>query len=233
MNRLVIERTKTGVLGFDKLLGGGIPRGNLVVLAGDPGSGKTIFSIQFLYEGIMQFKEPGIFISLEESPDTIIKTAALFGWDLNPLIEKGLLKIYTIELYDFDKLKNTIEDLISSIEAKRLVLDPGVIFRLFFERELEARKRILSLGKLIKKLNCTTVITNEIALDQQQSLFGLEEYVADGVILLFHTRLGNKYVRSIGILKMRGTDITEKIHSVQITKNGINISSGRPIFEEL
>ncbi|MDO8627506.1 MAG: gas vesicle protein GvpD [Candidatus Diapherotrites archaeon] len=233
MKRPLIERTKTAIPGLDKLFNGGIPKGNLVVLAGDPGSGKTIFSIQFLYNGITKFNEPGIYISLEETADNIIKTGNLFGWNLEKQINDGMLKIYTIELYDFDKLKNTIEDLITTLGAKRIVIDPGVVFRLFFEREIEARKRILSLGIMLKKMGCTSIITNEISLDKQQSLFGLEEYVADGVILLFHTRLASKYVRSIGILKMRGTEITEKIHPVKIASEGIVVQGPKNLFEDL
>ena len=141
--------------------------------------------------------------------------------------------IITIELYDFDKLRNTIEDAINAIKAKRIVIDPGVIFKLYFERELDARKRILSLGRMLKKSGCTAIITNEIALNKKTSLFGLEEYVADGVILLYHTMLEDHFVRSIGVVKMRGTKISEKLHPIEITSEGLKVLSKQELFEEV
>ena len=87
-----IERVKSGIPGFDKLVDGGIPRSNLVVLSGDPGSGKTIFSIEFLYKGAKEMDEPGVFVSLEESKEDIIQTASICGWDLQELIKKKMLE---------------------------------------------------------------------------------------------------------------------------------------------
>ncbi|MDP2974373.1 MAG: ATPase domain-containing protein, partial [Candidatus Diapherotrites archaeon] len=158
------ERTKTGVPGLDDILYGGIPRNNLVVISGDPGSGKTCLCLEFLYYGAVKYGEAGVYVSLEESEGEIIGFAELFGWDVKGLIEQKLLSIVTVELYDFDKLKNTIEDEIARLQAKRLVIDPGVVFRLYFDRELDARKRILSLGRMLKRIGCTAVITNEISL---------------------------------------------------------------------
>jgi len=225
-------RTKTGIPGLDELIDGGIPRGHLVVLAGDPGSGKTCFCMEFIYNGCTKYDEPGIYISLEESAEEIISNAADFGWDFQKLVDEGKLVVETVELYDFEKLKTLIEDSIATVKAGRLIIDPGVIFRLYFERELEARKRIVALGKMLKKIDCTTIITNEISLDKQKSLFGLEEYVADGVILLYHSKIENRFVRSLGVLKMRGTKISEKLHPVVITGDGVKVLPKQELFEE-
>ena len=227
------KRTKTGVPGMDEILFGGIPEGNLVVVSGDPGSGKTCLVLEYLYNGVIKYNEPGVYISLEESAEEIVNFAELFDWDIRTLVEKRLISIITVELYDFDKLKNTIEDEISRIGARRLVIDPGVVFRLYFERELDARKRILSLGRMLKRIGCTAIITNEISLDKASSLFGLEEYVADGVILLYHTKLEDRFIRSVGVLKMRGTKISEKLHPIRITKEGIKILAKQELFEEV
>ena len=226
-------RTKTGVPGLDELTNGGIPQNNLVVLSGDPGSGKTCLALEFLYNGVIKYNEPGVYISLEESVEEIIGFAALFDWDFKTLVDKRLLSIVTVELYDFDKLKNTIEDEVSRIGAKRLVIDPGVVFRLYFDRELDARKRILSLGRMLKRIGCTALVTNEIDLEKSSSLFGLEEYVADGVILLYHTKLEDRFIRSVGILKMRGTKISEKLHPLRISRDGIKVLSKQELFEDV
>lgn len=225
----VVERTPTEVTGLDELIEGGIPKGNLAVLTGDPGAAKTIFCLQYLYHGVVKHGEVGIFISLEEKPEELISTAAIFGWDLKPLITSGKLVIQTVELYDFDKLKDSIEDLVTKHRATRMVIDPGVIFHLYFEKELDARKRILSLGKMLKKLNVTTIITNENST-QHEGLYGLEEYVADGVILLYHTRVENRFVRSLGILKMRNTKIADKLRPVRITTTGMEVLPKEELF---
>lgn len=224
-------RTKTGIPGLDELCNGGIPSSNLVVVSGDPGSGKTVFCIEFLHHGVVQFNEPGVYISMEESESELVKIASYFGWDLKKDIDSKLLQIISVELYDFDKLRNTIEDAVEHVKAKRLVIDPGVIFRLFFEKELDARKKILALGQMLKKIGCTTIITNEITLGESTSLFGLEEYVADGVILLYHSKLEDRFIRSVGVLKMRGTKISEKLHPLRIDKNGLTVLAGQEMFE--
>jgi KaiC/GvpD/RAD55 family RecA-like ATPase len=231
--KYVVPRTKSGIPGLDEMMGGGFPTGNLVVLSGDPGSGKTVFCWQYIYDGIKKYGENGVYISLEETEDAILEGALEFGWDLKELVDAGKLKIVTVELYDFERLKSMIEDTIRSIKAKRVVIDPGVIFKLFFERELDARKRIVSLGKMLKKIGCTSIITNEIALDKMSSLYGLEEYVADGVILLYHTKHKNKFIRSIGVLKMRNTSIAEQLKPIQIGENGLKVLSKGELFSEV
>ncbi|MCR4368720.1 MAG: hypothetical protein NUV67_02325, partial [archaeon] len=148
-----IERVKSGVPGLDEMMDGGIPAGNLVVLSGDPGSGKTLLCWQFLFTGITKFNENAIYVALEESEEAIYEGAMEFGWDFKKLVNQGKLKIVTVELYDFERLKAAIEDNVKAIGAKRVVIDPGVIFRLFFDRELDARKRIVSLGKMLRQID--------------------------------------------------------------------------------
>ena len=228
-----IARIRSGIEGLDEMMNGGIPQGNLVVLSGDPGSGKTVLCWEFIYEGIVKYNENAVYVSLEETEDTIYQGALEFGWDLKKLVDSGKLVVITIELYDFERLKAAIEDNVKAISAKRVVIDPGVIFRLFFDRELDARKRIVSLGKMLKAIGTTTIITNEISLDKITSLYGLEEYVADGVILLYHTKMKNRFIRSIAVLKMRNTEITEKLKPVKITGTGLKVLSKSEIFSEV
>ncbi len=225
------EKAKTGIDGFDDMTNGGIPKGSIVVLSGSPGSGKTIFCLQFIYNGLMKFNENCILVLLEESKEDVLETATKFGWDLKKFIENKKLVILSITLYDFEVLKNNIEDAIRSINASRLVIDPGVIFKLFFEKELEARKNIVALGRIIKKYNCTTLITSEMSLETNASLYGLEEYVADGVVLMYHSRVKNKFVRSLAIVKMRNTKISEQLKPLSITTDGIKVHIDSELFQ--
>jgi len=227
---LDLDRVKTGVPGLDSIISGGVPKDNLVVISGDPGSGKTILCMEFIYQGANKFGENGVFVSLEESKDDILKLASLFGWDFEGMIKEKKIEIVTIDLYDFDQLKDVIEDTISRVKAKRIVIDPGVVFRLYFSKELEARKKILELGKMLKESGCTAIITNE-AGGRESDLFGLEEYVADGVILLFHKKIKERFIRSIAIIKMRGTKISEKTHPIIISKSGLEVLSKQEIYE--
>ena len=170
--------------------------------------------------------------SLEEEKSRLQETAKSYGWDFERLEEEGKLLMINVKLYDFEKLKNTIEDAIYKIGAKRLVIDPGVILKLYFDKELELRKSLLDLGSLLKRLGVTAVFTAEPA-GEFSSLFGLESYVADGVILLYHTKLENEFIRTIAIMKMRGTSISEKLHPVTISKHGLVVLSEQEIFHEI
>ncbi|MEK6821209.1 MAG: ATPase domain-containing protein, partial [archaeon] len=186
----------------------------------------------YLYHGAIKHNEVGVFISLEEKPEELMETSAIFGWDMKSLVQQKKVIIQTVELYDFDKLRDSIEDLVTKNKATRLIIDPGVIFHLYFEKELDARKRILSLGKMLKKLNVTTIVTNESTTGQHEGLYGLEEYVADGVILLYHTRVENRFVRSLGILKMRDTKISDKLRPVRITSQGVEVLPKEELFSD-
>ena len=74
-----MERIKTGVPGFDGLIEGGIPKGRSVLVSGATGTGKTIFCMQYLYNGAKQFKEPGIYVTLDERPNLIREDVLRFG----------------------------------------------------------------------------------------------------------------------------------------------------------
>jgi circadian clock protein KaiC len=87
------DRIKTGIKGLDELLLGGVPRGNLIMLQGGPGTGKTTLGVEFVYRGITEFDEPGMIVCFEVSPDKLVRDAASFGWDLRDLERQGRLKI--------------------------------------------------------------------------------------------------------------------------------------------
>ena len=221
------SRHKTGVAGLDQLLYGGFPEKSLVLLSGDPGSGKTIMCLQFLHEGATQYGEKGVFISLETPRDVLIDTAAQFGWDFKKLIDQKMIKVETVELYDFDKLKNLVEDTVQSIGASRVVIDPGVIFKLYFESKLKTRKKILDLARMLKDMGCIVLMTNELNLIGG-SVGGFEEYIADGVILLYHSPVYRSpvkdyFIRSVCVLKMRGSKIVDRLWPLEISPVGLRV----------
>ncbi len=226
------SRIKTGIPGLNKILNGGIPEGNLVLITGGPGSGKTTFCLQFLYEGAKDYGEPGIFITLEESPKRLLEYANQHGWNMEEYISKGLIKIIKTPMYKFNALMTTLDDSVSKMKAKRVVIDPAALLALFFENKMETRKGLVELAGLLKKLECTALITSDAQVDGGEvSTFGIEEYAADGVITLYHTKVENTFVRMISILKMRGTTHSEKIHPLEMTKKGIKTFPEETVFQ--
>lgn len=222
-------RTQTGIYGLDKLIEGGIPNNNIISLSGTSGSGKTIFSLQFLCRGASEYGENGVFISLEEDPERLIKTCESFGWNARKLISENKLIIAKTPLYKFNVLKDIIRENVFQINAKRLVLDPGAMIDLFFERSIETRKAIVELGVMLKKLNCTSIVTNE----ETKYNPNRTDYSSDGIIYLFYTKVMNQFMRMVSVVKMRGTKHSEKIHPITITNKGIEVMNEEEVFQNV
>jgi|GEM_PF-453426 len=228
------DKIKTGIRGLDDILGGGLPKDSIVLLSGTCGTGKSIFGMNFLIEGAMK-NEPGIYISLEESPESNIHQMKLFGWPVDDLIKNKKLMILQPELYNFDALLTTIEDSIDRIKAKRLVIDAISIIGMYFEDPYKVRKSILQLGSLLKKMRCTTIAIDEVREGQSSlSAYGVEEFVVDGVIVLYLIKRSNIYLRAAVIRKMRGVNHSTKIHPMEIkSPGGIIIYPSQELFEEV
>lgn len=217
-----VERTKTGIKGLDELLSGGFPKESTILLTGGPGTGKTTFCLNYLVGGAVDYKEKGVYISLEENPKRVINNfKSSFSWPLDELIKKKMLKFVKAELYDFDKLKILIEDEVEAMQAKRLVIDPTTIISLYFERPLEIRRSIFDLDRTVKKLGCTSLLVCEIPEGTKGiSAFGVEEFVTDGIIIM-HYREDGRFTRGLSVRKMRATKHDTRVHPIEITKDGI------------
>ncbi len=232
-----MEKIHTGIEGFDKLVFGGLPKGRSYLVAGEPGTGKSIFLLQFLLEGIKQ-GEKGIFITIDEKPEHIISDAFELGWDLKPHLENGQLQMIDVTSY-FSAVKHddggkiVVDDIVKDIlgyvkksEAKRLAIDP--IAPLIF-----TDKQFPNVVEYIRTLvfsiednaDCTTLLTSYIPVGSDKvSCFGIEEFATSGIIVLKLTSLNNKRIRTVGIRKMRGTRIDLSEYSFEILeKRGITL----------
>ena len=228
----MISRVKTGIPGLDEILNGGIPRGSIVLLSGGVGAGKTIFGLQFIYKGATDYNEPGLFVTLEEDKSKIIENSKVFGWDFERLEKEKKAFIVKAELYKFDALKNLILDYITSMGIKRVVIDTITTLSLLFERPIELKKSIIDLGTLFKSKDCTGIVTSEIPEGSNKiSLFGVEEFATDGVIVLHLIRSGNFVIRAIEVKKMRATDFLMKLHPMKINKKGIIVYPSEEFFK--
>lgn len=206
---------KTGIEGLDEIIGGFI-KGRTYLVAGETGTGKTIFSLNFLVYGAIN-GEPGIYVLVDEDYEDLIRGSRAFGWDLEYLINRNLLSVITL-LPDFaekvqkkpidtivDSIVAGIEEEASRIGAQRLVIDPVAPFIIGESNVIRVREYIRNLVISIEKgLGTTTIITSEIPTGSNQlSRFGVEEYLAAGVIVLGLERTGNKFRRTLFIRKMR------------------------------
>ncbi len=229
-----VVRITTGVEGVDELMEGGIPEKSVVLLTGPTGAGKSIFAMEFLVEGALH-SEPGVYISLQESMEETINQMRFFGWPIDRLMDEGKIVVIQPELYNFDALLTAIEEAIDKIQAKRLVIDSISIIGMYFEEPFKIRKSLLDLGRMLKKLGCTTLAISEIGEGKiELSPYGIEEYVSDGVIVLYFIKKGNMFLRAVAIRKLRSTNHSTKIHPLEIKRpGGIVVYPAEEVFVEV
>ncbi len=208
---------------MDELIEGGFPEGSAVLLSGGTGTGKTIFSMQFVYNGASRFNEPGIYITVEEGPTNIWWNMQNFGWDITSLTKQGLMKIYKMNLTQrtvesIEEEIGRIADMVEQMGARRLVIDSTTAIGVWLPDPASIRYTIYKLVSELKKLDCTSLLVAETKGGKTDfSAFGVEEFVADGVIALYFVPPH----RALFVRKMRGTKHSVKVHPFNIGKTGI------------
>ena len=214
------DLVKTGIRGLDDILTGGIPRGNVILLEGAIGTGKTTTGVEFVYRGASQFGEPGVVVLFEVSPEKVIRDAAWFGWDLPELERANRLKIifttrqvFRQELQQADSL---LLDEAAKIGARRIFVD-GVAGVIGGVGGQEPREAFHVLVEALSRENLTAVLALEAsALNGDQPTALPEESIADTVIRLRMEDMSRATVRSIEIVKSRGHDFQMGRHSFRI-----------------
>lgn len=243
------KKTETGIPGLDDLLMGGIPTGRVVLVMGGPGTGKTILCGQYLINGIKQFKENGVFVTLEESTQHIREEMAQFGWDLGKMEEKNKLKIVDAsplrrndEGQKLDKLLiggrefsmvrliDAIQRNVKKTDAKRLVVDGMAALIFQFPEENKRRTAILDLIDSLISTKTTCVITLELKSSGIERILQPEEYLTDGVILLQTYKINKTFARIIQVEKMRRSEIDHQPRPYRITNSGIEVFPKEAVF---
>jgi KaiC/GvpD/RAD55 family RecA-like ATPase len=221
------ERTSIGLPNLDKLLEGGLPKGTINLVSGACGTGKTILALHFIYYGAKFLDEPGVYVTLEEDPEELVNTMRLFGWDIDNLMRKKKIAIIRPVIYKFDSLKQIIGDSIERIAAKRVVVDSFSVLLGYFSDIYKVRNGLLHLDQEIKKMNCTALIISDINDGSQiLSASGLEEYIVDGVVVLYLMKkpiYPYEAFRALSIRKMRSTHHPLDLYPFEITDKGIEI----------
>ncbi|MBD1944874.1 circadian clock protein KaiC [Coleofasciculus sp. FACHB-712] len=229
-----VQKIRTMIEGFDDISHGGLPLGRTTLFSGTSGTGKTLFAVQFLYNGIAYFDEPGVFVTFEESPTDIIKNASSFGWDLQRLIDEGKLFILdaspdpegqeVVGNFDLSALIERIQYAIRKYKAKRVSIDSVTAVFQQYDAASVVRREIFRLVARLKQIGVTTVMTTE-RLEEYGPVarFGVEEFVSDNVAIVRNVLEGERRRRTIEILKLRGTTHMKGEYPFTMTNNGINI----------
>ena len=227
-----ISKTLTGITGLDEITDGGLPTGRPTLICGSAGAGKTLFSIEFIVRGALEFGEPGVIMAFEEQAEDLEMNVASLGYDLKKLQRSGLIKIDHVHIdrseieetgeYDLDGLFIRLGYAIDSIGAKRVMLD--TIENLFagLGNEGILRAEIRRLFDWLKNKGVTAIITGEkgeASLTRQ----GLEEYVSDCVILLDHRIENQISTRLLRIVKYRGSIHGTNEYPFLIDEEGISV----------
>ncbi|MEM2169416.1 MAG: ATPase domain-containing protein [Candidatus Bathyarchaeia archaeon] len=218
------DRVPTGISGLDEIAGGGFPKNSLIILAGNPGTGKTIFSAHFLYYGAANYGEKGVYVSFAESKEAFLKNMRGLGLDFEKLEKEGKFRFLDMVTVRSEAVSTVLEAIlkeVSGLGAKRLVIDSFSALAQAFREAHEVRVVLHTiLSKVTRLLGCTTILIVEVPYGESRMGLGIEEFVADAIILLRRSDFrGGRIVRDLELLKMRGAPLYNT-HMIFTLKDG-------------
>jgi len=224
--RILSERVPTGIVGLDDMIEGGFPKGSLILLAGSPGSGKTIASAHYLYHGAKNLNENGVYVSFAERREFFFDNMKRFGLDFEMLESQGKFKFLDLMTTSEGTVSSTLDIVLGEvleIDAKRLVIDSFSAMAQAFKRKIDARIILHVLDKLMRQTGCTTLLLVELPTGSKTIGLGFEEFVADGIIL-FETIDEKEGIRKRAVIrKMRGTNHNTNYCNIVISDRGISL----------
>ena len=244
-----MERVPTGIKGFDELIDGGFPRGSTVLYCGSPGTGKTIFGLEYVYRGASHYNEKSLYVTFEQRREELIEQARQFGWDLQALEHKEMLKIVSIPARELDyKTSGDIVKMSMGGGYKRVVIDSistlTINAPLYADNNANSIKDIVGdkmffsppiIGDTLTKRFIYTFIDDIKRADHITTLLigeapdkgdfisrdSISEFICDGVILVTFESMGGEFSRSLIVRKMRNTKNDEDIHPLEISSSGM------------
>lgn len=235
------KKAPTGIPGLDDITGGGLPYARTTLLVGGPGSGKTIFSLQFLVHGAAIGDEPGIFVAFEENSDRIVANAEGFGWNLPKLREKQLFFIDaqpTPDLvqsgtFDLGGMLAVLEAKTSEMNAKRIVFDALDIVLALLPDDAAKRREVYRLHAWLLDHQLTGIITakagGEVVSTEGEQPFGFMQFMVDCAVVLNHCVVQGVSQRNLRVQKYRGSSFDENESPFLIGRNGFEVVVARPL----
>lgn len=229
-------RVKTGIKGFDELVEGGFIPITVNLITGPAGSGKSLFAMQFVYNGVRLYDETGIYITLEEGSDNIRNTMINHNMDIDKYINEG--KLYIIDLGEvekdtsktarrirgFESLAEFLLNLIKISHAKRVVVDSLSAVGIFYDSSGDLRQGLFRFGRFLKDNNVTALLTTESVNSEKMTRFGVEEFISDSFIQMMQREENKAMLQYLLVRKMRFSNHDPKLHKYKITTEGIVVS---------
>jgi circadian clock protein KaiC len=237
----VPTKAPTGIIGFDEITGGGLPRGRTTLLVGGPGSGKTLFALQFLVHGAQHCKEPGIVVAFEETSKRIMANAESFGWNLAELRRKRLFFMDAqpmpdlVQSGDFDLsgMLAVLEGLIREKRARRIVFDALDVVLALLPDTAARRREIYRLHEWLLARELTCLITLKADGDERSSIsqqpFGFMQFMVDCIVILDHSVVLGVSQRNLRVQKYRGSSFDENESPFLIGKSGVEVAVVRTL----
>jgi circadian clock protein KaiC len=217
------DKIKTGIPGFDDIVSGGLVKNSANLVSGGAGTGKTILCMSYLFNGAKKFGEKGMYISFEESEADLKADVAPFGINFDDMPEKvKFVYLAPYDLVDFIKVLNNV---LFEFKPSRLVIDSLSALVMTMEDDFERRKEIFQLIRLLKSSGCTTLLVSEKMGSGEGSLsrYGIEEFLADSVIVLHNAGMGGESDRAIRVVKMRRSEHKKGPIPMEINKAGLTV----------
>jgi circadian clock protein KaiC len=229
-----IQKSPTGIPGFDDITGGGLPTTRTTLILGSPGAGKTVFALECLVNGARLNREPGIFVAFEENSRQIMANAATFGWDL-PALERDKLFFLDARLsptavksgdFDLTAMLAGLEAKAKEMNAKRIVFDGIDILISLLDDPSKERVELYRLQEWLQRLGLTAIITGKSFEGDRVSTerYAFMQFMVDAVVMLYHRMLDRVSLRGLRVLKYRGSGFSENEFPLVISPTGIEVS---------
>ena len=230
-----IPRIDLGIEGLDNMIQGGVPQRHLMTTIGSAGTGKTTFGLQFLYHGLQQ-GDNGVFITLEQSHESIIDTANEWGWGFDEYEAQDRLAVVDLDPVEManslDNIRGELPELIKDFNADRLVLDSVSLLEMMYDNPAKRRTEVFDFTRSLKEAGVTTFLTSEASeSNPYASRHGIIEYLTDAVFILQYVRGETRETRlAVEIQKIRNANHSREMKPYEITSDGLSVYQQANIF---
>lgn len=237
-----IARVPTGIHGFDELIGGGLPERSVNLVSGPAGSAKSLLAMQFVYNGVKDYGEPGIFITLEESRDNILRAMSGYGME----IERYEGKLVLLDMSEirrrcnlseeaavvgFEALSELLDNLLGMTRAKRLSLDSLTAVGLHYEDSAGIlRRELFRFASNLREKEVTTLLVTESIEGGALTRYGIEQFITDSFVVLGLEEVKGELRRTLTVRKMRFTKHDTTKHPILIGPAGVHVSAESKVF---